>query len=55
MNQISEIAKNMTVNSAELNIGKGASGVIVKEHHAPDIKQVSLAFVAPSAGPNVGA
>lgn len=55
MNQMSDFAKNMTVHSAEVNVGKGVSGVVVKERQATDIKQVSLAFVASSASPNVGA
>lgn len=55
MNQMSDFAKNMTVHSAEVNMGKGVSGVVVKEHQATDIKQVSLAYVASSASPNVSA
>lgn len=55
MNQLSDFAKNMTAHSAEVNVGKGVSGIIVKERHATDIKQVTLAYVASDASPNVGA
>lgn len=55
MNQLSDFAKNMTAHSAEINVGKGVSAIIVKERHATDVKQVTLAYAAPSASPNVGA
>lgn len=55
MNQMSDFAKSMTARSAELNVGKGVSGVLVKERHATDIKQVSLVYAASSASANVGA
>lgn len=55
MNQLSELAKNMTVRSAEVNIGNGVSGVIVKERVATDIAQVSLAYAATTGSANVGA
>lgn len=55
MNQMSDFAKSMTVRSAELNVGKGVSGVLVKERHATDLKQVSVVYAASSASANVGA
>lgn len=55
MNQMYDFAKDMTTHSAEVNVGKGVTGVVVKERHATDIKQVSIAYVDSNASPNVGA
>lgn len=55
MNSLSDFATTMNVSSAEIKLGGGVSGVIVKETDPRDLQRVSLAYVTPDASPNVGA
>lgn len=55
MNRLSDFATSMNETSAEIQLGGGVSGVIVKETDPKDLHRVLLAYATPDASPSVGA
>lgn len=51
---MSNFAKNMNGSSAELKVGAGITGILVKQKEPEDVAEVSFAYTKPNQSINVG-
>lgn len=54
MNDMSNLAANINGSSAEISLGEGVKGVLVKETHKDEVEEVLFAYQSPNDSINVG-
>lgn len=54
MNDMSNLAANINGSSAEISVGEGVKGVLVKETHKDEVEEVLFAYQSPNDSINVG-
>lgn len=55
MNKMSSLATSIDVSSAELNVGNGIKGVLVRETEPEDLSEVYFGYASPNDSISVGA
>lgn len=51
---MSNLAANINGSSAEISVGEGVKGVLVKETHKDEVEEVLFAYQSPNDSINVG-